>query len=111
MESSSCFLFDTATRSALYSGQMVCGALWRTVSWLRQRLRRGCWIPGHISIIRALDSTPCDVEIWPGNRADWLNKQEQADERNSHEYPPSQTTPACPRPGQHDSDDHLAFPM
>jgi hypothetical protein len=65
-----CFL-----KHALYSGQMVCGALWRTVLWLRQRLLGGeVGFLGTFQRMQALDSAPCDVETWPGKRADWLKR-------------------------------------
>src|SRR5947209_16313126 len=96
------FVVDTLARHALYSGQMVCGALWRTVLRLHQSLRRGGWVIGHVSTDLALDSTPCSVETWPGNWPNWVREQEQTDERNPDECPPSQAAPACPNPGQHD---------
>ena len=52
------FLVDTLPRHALYSGQMVCGALRRTVLRLHQSLRRGGWVPGHVSTDLALDRAP-----------------------------------------------------
>jgi len=41
------FLIDTLPRHCIYLGQMVCGALRRTVLLLHQSLRRGGWVPGH----------------------------------------------------------------
>src|SRR2546427_1888707 len=105
------FLVDILARHALYSGRMVCGALRRTVLRLHQSLRRGGWVPGHVSTDLALDSTPCGVETWPGNWPHWAREQEQTDERNPDDCPPSQAAPACPNPDQRVSDDHLAFPM
>jgi hypothetical protein len=51
------FLVDTLLRQFIYSGQMVCGALRRTVLQLHQSLRRGGWVPEHVSTDLALANT------------------------------------------------------
>ena len=81
-EKSRSFLVDTLARHAPYSGQMVCGALRRTVLRLHRSLRRGGWVLGHVSTDLALGSTLCDGETWPGNWPAWVREQEQTDERH-----------------------------
>jgi len=110
-EKSRSFLVDTLARHALYSGQMVCGALRRTVLRLHRSLRRGGWVLGHVSTDLALGSTLCDGQTWPGNWPAWVKEQEQTDERHPDECPLSQAAPTGSHPGQRDCDDHLAFSM
>jgi len=51
------------------------------------------------------------METWLEHRPAWAKEQEQTDERNPDESPPSQATSACTNPGERIGDNHLAFPV
>src|SRR5712692_1747326 len=59
------FLIDTLPRHSLYLGQMLCGALRRTVLRLHQSLRRRGWVPGHVST----DAGSGQHSMWCGELA------------------------------------------